>query len=204
MQQAVESYIPNASSHPAEARRELGALEARFIQNWAALARAFGMDPMLGRIHALTYLSDAPVTAGHVAVALGVDEAQALSWLEELAGWGVIERAHGDAPDNGPAFEADADPWSWFLVTLKERGRREFGPLVEAIREANARAAEIERDCSEISAAQRARLQRIARFTQFVEQIANLLETFAGLGAGPMMSTMRMVAKMRGPRLLRS
>ena len=54
------------------------------------------------------------------------------------------------------------------------------------------------------SAAELRRIERIARFTQFVEQIAGLLETFASVGAGPVMSALRMVAKMRGPRLVRA
>ncbi len=201
MQQATGSYAPVGDSQHdgrTESLHQVGALEARFIQNWSALARAFGMDPMLGRVHALCYLSDEPVTPLHVGAAIGIGTDQARHWLEELHGWGVLEAR--DSEEHGTAYLADADPWSFFLTTLKERGKREFGPLMRSIREAAEQAERLSRSSG---GPQRTRLQRIARFTQFVEQIANLVESFASLGAGPMLTAMRMVAKMKGPRLLR-
>ena len=47
------------------------------------------------------------------------------------------------------------------------------------------------------------RIQRIGRFTDFVEQIAGLLESFASVGAGPVMSALRMMSKVRAPRVPR-
>lgn len=180
----------------------LSALEARFIDNWAGLARAFGMDGTLGRVHALTFVREEGLHATAVAEALGLEELEAARYLEELVRWGVVRKAsqHGVT-----AFHADGDPWSWFMTTLKERGRREFGPLIDSIRDANLRAQELRVSLAPgSSAAELRRIERIARFTQFVEQIAGLLETFASVGAGPVMSALRMVARMRGPRLVRA
>lgn len=198
MQEATGSYAPVEHLRSAGQPQQLGALEARFIDNWSALAKGFGMDPMLGRIHALAFLSDEPIAAVHVAMAVGIGSEQADRWLQELAGWGVLEAI--DCDEHGTVFQADTDPWSFFLTTLRERGRREFGPLLCSIRDAANRAEELSKT---VSGPQRARLQRIARFTQFVEQIAHLVESFASLGAGPMLTALRMVAKMKGPRLLR-
>ena len=179
-----------------DAHSSLGSVEARFIHNWAGLARAFGMDPLLGRIHAVAFLAARPVSVSHVAELLGIGFAQAADGLEELERWGVVR---GLADDS---FEADGDPWSWFLVTIKERGRREFGPLLNAIREAHASARAVRKRLDPSSAEAR-RIDRIGRFSEFVDQIAGLLETFSSLGAGPMMSAMRMVSKVRAPRLIR-
>jgi hypothetical protein len=101
-------------------------------------------------------------------------------------------------------YEANSDPWSWFLVTLKERGRREFGPLIQGFRDANVRAQELRVSLHPGARSELQRIDRIARFSEFVDQIAGLLETFATLGAGPMMTAMRMVAKVRAPRFVRS
>jgi len=189
------------SSYPVAEEFSLGAIEAGFVQNWGALARAFGMDPVLGRVHAMAFVSSEPVTASSVARALGVDLDECARCLEQLEGLGAVcevDGAHGEL-----CFEADGDPWSWFLVTLKERGRREFGPLLRALREANAHAQLVRRSLPQGSKTEFHRIDRIARFSEFVDQIAGVVETFAALGAGPMMSAMRMVARVRTPRLVR-
>jgi DNA-binding transcriptional regulator GbsR (MarR family) len=199
MQQSTGSFVPVSSVSEPE-RPRLGAVEAGFIQNWAALAKAFGMDPMLGRVHALAFLSVESISAAEVGSALGLETAQAAAYLESLQHWGAVRAVDGG---HAPRFESDGDPWSWFLVTLKERGRREFAPLVQSIRDANRRAQQLRGTLGPGAQGELHRIQRIARFSEFVEQIASLLETFAGVGAGPMMSALRMVSRMRAPRLAR-
>lgn len=200
MQQSTGSYVP-VFADAAEERPRLGAIEAKFIQNWAALAKAFGMDPMLGKVHALAFLSVESVSAAEVGAALGIDGDSAAEYLGSLVRWGAVRAAQGAGVD--ARFESDGDPWSWFLSTLKERGRREFAPLVQSIRDANRRAQQLRATLGPDAQGELHRIQRIARFSEFVEQIAGLLETFAGLGAGPMMSALRMMSKMRAPRLMR-
>jgi DNA-binding transcriptional regulator GbsR (MarR family) len=189
------------SSYPPAGEHRLGAIEAGFVQNWGALSRAFGMDPILGRVHALAFLSTEPVSARHVARALGLDSDESKSCLEQLEAFGAVREI--ECTDGELLFEADGDPWSWFLLTLKERGRREFGPLLRAIREANSHAQQLRRSSPAVSKGELHRMERIARFTEFVEQIAGVVETFAALGAGPLLSAMRMMARVRAPRLVR-
>jgi DNA-binding transcriptional regulator GbsR (MarR family) len=160
------------------------------------------MDPVLGRVHALAFLSAEPVSATLVSETLGLDADETASCLENLERWGAVRELTDDDSEER-LFEANGDPWSWFLVTLKERGRREFGPLLQGFREASARAQQLRGSLHPGAKAELQRIERIARFTEFVDQIAGVLETFASLGAGPMMTAMRMMAKMRGPRLAR-
>jgi len=199
----IESATTLMSSSPCRAPEgALSALERRFVDNWAGLARAFGMDGTLGRVHALTFVRDEGVHATAGSAALNLEDLEAARYLEELVRWGVVRKT---TLQGVTSFHADADPWSWFMTTIKERGRREFGPLIESIRDANVRAQELRTSLPPHSAPQELRrIERIARFTQFVEQIAGLLETFASVGAGPMMSALRMVARVRGPRLMRA
>lgn len=202
-QAAISSFPHLVTSASADATTHLSAVEARFVQNWAGLARAFGMDPLLGRLHAVAFLTAGPVTAATVAEVLGVSVEQAVHGLDSLVDWGVL-REVGEARSAGQRrFEAEGDPWAFFLVTLRERGRREFGPLVTAIREANASARALRRNLPQGSHVEQRRIDRIHSFSDFVEQIASLLETFASLGAGPLMGALRMASKVRAPRLLR-
>jgi DNA-binding transcriptional regulator GbsR (MarR family) len=173
-------------------------VETGFIQNWAALARCFGMDPMLGRVHALAFLSAEAMSASAISAALDIDDDDALAYLESLERWGAVRLVEVDGENR---FEADGDPWSWFMHTLRERGRREFAPLLKAIREANSSAQVVRRSLPPGARNELHRIDRIARFSEFVDQIAGLLETFASVGAGPLMGALRMVARMRGPKL---
>jgi len=202
-QAAVSSFPHLVTSAPADAATHLTAVEARFVQNWAGLARAFGMDPLLGRLHAVAFLSAGPVTAGSVAEVLGVSVEQAVHGLDGLVDWGVLREVGEARSEARRSFEAEGDPWAFFLVTLRERGRREFGPLVSAIREANASARALRSSLPHGAHEEQRRIERIHRFSDFVEQIAGLLETFASLGAGPLMGALRMASKVRTPRLLR-
>jgi DNA-binding transcriptional regulator GbsR (MarR family) len=184
-----------------EEPRQLGTVEAGFVQSWAGLAQAFGMDSMLGRVHALAFLSPDSMSATEVALALKLSPEQAASYLESLSRWGAVREIEGT--DDEPRFEADGDPWSWFLATIKERGRREFAPLVQSIRDANRHAQQLRTTLAPGAHEDLHRIQRIARFSDFVEQIAGLLESFASVGAGPVMSALRMMSKVRAPRVPR-
>lgn len=195
MEQVAGSYV-GGSERPAErsAPRWLGPVEHGFIQNWAALARSFGMDPMLGRVHALAFLSMEAMSAAEIAAALDIDDEDSSAYLESLSRWGAVR---GVELDGERRYEADGDPWAWFMRTLRERGRREFAPLLQSIREANSRAQQLRRELHPGARSELHRIDRIRRFSEFVDQIASVLETFANVGAGPVMGALRMMSKMR-------
>ncbi len=164
---------------PEEEDRPLS-LQARFVDNWAGLARVFGMDARLGRVHAVVYLASEPITCGQVASSLNMDAAECQQLLDELGSWGVVDKT-----DAG--YEAERDPWTWFMVTVRERTKRELLPIVESIREVEELA---------IAQGPGSRAERIGRFTRFVEQLSVLIETFASLGAGPMGGLLRMATRL--------
>ena len=185
-----------------EEPRHLGTVEAGFVQSWAGLAQAFGMDSMLGRVHALAFLSPESMSANEIALALKLSDEQAATYLDSLVRWGAVREVQS-ADQDEIRYEADGDPWSWFLATIKERGRREFAPLVQSIRDANRHAQQLRTSLPPGAHEDLHRIARIARFSDFVEQIAGLLESFASVGAGPVMSALRMMAKVRSPRVPR-
>ena len=201
MQQGTGAHVAISDRLCGNRSPRLSTVEASFIENWGALAKSFGMESVLGRVHALAFLSTEPVCAAQVAETLGLALDESVSSLERLRNWGAVRAL--DSADDEPWFEANCDPWSWFLATLKERGRREFGPLIQNFREANHRAQQLKRTLDSSSREELQRIERIARFSEFVDQIAGMLETLATLGAGPVMTAMKMVSKMRAPRFAR-
>ena len=169
-------------------------VEDRFIENWGQLAESIGMEERMGRIHAVLYLGNAPLTTRAIADYLEIDLQDCADDLETLISFGVAHEVSSDAGD--AVYEAERDPWSWFLVTVRERARREFSPLLASIRAVNTLAQEAKSAQSVRNDPERAaRIERIGRFTHFVDQMASLIEMFSSMGAGPLMATMRIAAK---------
>ncbi len=168
-------------------------IEDRFIDNWGRLAEGFGMQSNVGRVHAALYLADGPVGLHEVAADLSMELEQCSEHLQTLVSLGVV-RSHGD---DAESFVAERDPWSLFMTTVRERARREFTPLLASVRAVNALAHEA-KSATHVRTDKRrsARMERIAHFTSFVDQVAGLLETFSSLGAGPLAATMRLASKL--------
>ncbi len=165
-------------------------LQDRFIENWGNMAHAFAMDRTMGRIHALVYVSVEPVSAPTVALRLAMTDETVQPHLDTLADWGLV-RAVNHLGDGVPHFIAELDPWAWFLKTIRERRRRELMPVQDAVRTVAVQAQHLRAG----DAHARATLERIERFTSFIEDFSKLVDTFVSLGAGPMVKVMRTFAK---------
>jgi DNA-binding transcriptional regulator GbsR (MarR family) len=198
MQSAVsfDSYRPIAPVATAtHAASHFHGVEGRFIENWAQLAQSIGMDDALGRVHAALYLSGTPLSAGEVADHLSADLDLCVEHLQTLVAFGA---AHSEAREDGICvFVADCDPWSWFMKTVRARARREFTPLLASIRAVNVLAQEARAaHACRLDPERSARIERIGRFTSFVDQVSGMIETFASLGSAPLLATMRMASKL--------
>jgi DNA-binding transcriptional regulator GbsR (MarR family) len=171
-----------------------------FIDCWASMAGSFAMDRAVGRVHALVYISLEPIDLDMIALRLASTEAACEPHVEHLLEWGLIRIAdHG--PDGKPRYQAEQDPWSWFLRTIRERHSREFVPLQRAVRDVCALA-------RQMSAAGRddtltRTLERVERFTRFIEEFSRLIDAFVNLGAKPMAAVLKTVARLM-PRSARA
>ncbi len=169
-------------------------VEDRFIENWGHLAEGFGMEEGVGKVHAVLYLASAPLGGAAIAEHLDIDEETCCEHLDTLVSFGIVHERGEEAGEQ--VFEAERDPWSWFMLTVRERARREFSPLVASIRAVNTLAQEAKSAPHVRGDRQRiARIERIGHFSHFVDQVSGLLEMFSNLGAGPLVATMRMAAK---------
>jgi len=66
-----------------ETRRDI---EDRFINEWGLLANAWGVSPLLGRIHGLLLLVGRPMTAEEVCERLDISRASASVQLNAILG----------------------------------------------------------------------------------------------------------------------
>ena len=175
----------------------LRSLEDPFIENWGTIADAFGMRRGTGRVHALVYLSLEPLCSARIAERLDIHIDQAEAHLRQLCAWGVV---HGTDSVVGGArrrvYDAERDPWTWFLQTLRERRHREFIPLLMSVRNVSDYSSEL---LQSIDPAERERLAqlhlRIARFGAFFEELAQLIDAMTRLGKGPLFKALKMASR---------
>jgi DNA-binding transcriptional regulator GbsR (MarR family) len=176
----------NGGGAPGQER--LSAAEHTFIDNWGRLAKAFGMERDLGRAHALIYIALEPPDDAMVAARLGLPLEEAARHVDELVTWGVV---HGNVVGNARYYATNHDPWVWFLQIVAERHRREFHPVLHAMRQT----VEAVRTLDASSPASRELRHRAERFTTFVEDLSSLIEVFIRLGSKPMAAVLKTLAK---------
>src|ERR1700746_2905131 len=104
-------------TQPTDVRRQI---EDRFINEWGLLANAWGVSPLLGRIHGLLLLMGRPMTAEEVCERLDISRAPA---------WGRARRMCRPA-DRRQHSLAEPEPWTWFRRAVRVRKEREFDPVI--------------------------------------------------------------------------
>lgn len=104
----------------------------RFIELWGQMGSLWGLNPSLARIHALLLLADRPASLDAVARELAISRGNASMCLKELRRWGVVRRVKkpGERKDY---YLSEPDVWKMFFAIARERKRREFDPLLEAL-----------------------------------------------------------------------
>ncbi len=109
-----------------------------FILHWGEMGTHWGASRSVAQIHALLYLSDAPLDAEAITVALGLARSNVSTALKELQGFGIVKRIHipGDRRDY---FTAETDLWDLFMAITAERKRREIDPTIAKLAELKAR-----------------------------------------------------------------
>jgi DNA-binding transcriptional regulator GbsR (MarR family) len=146
-------------------------IEDRVLQEWAELATAWGVSPVLGRIHGLLILSGQPMTAEEICERLQISRASASVQLNAILDWGLARRLFVPG-DRRQYYQGDQDHWSWFRRAAIVRKRREFDPVVDRLGEA--------------LAASRAAAADDPELADFSERLANLhgfvSELFRGVG----------------------
>jgi DNA-binding transcriptional regulator GbsR (MarR family) len=168
-------------------------IQDQFIENWARMASAFAMERMTGRVHALLYISEDPIDLSRIAYRLSSTEEACRDHLELLDTWGLV-RVVGHGPNGSALYEAEQDPWAWFLRTIQQRHRRDFTPLQASLKNV-LQAAKALRDATRDPAA-RATYDRIERFNRFIDEFSRLIDAFVGMGAGTMAVLLKTVAKL--------
>lgn len=100
-----------------------------FILHWGEMGTQWGVNRSVSQVHALLYLSDAPLTADAIVDALSLARSNVSTALKELQGYRIVRRVHveGDRRDH---FVAETDLWDMLMRIVEERKRREIDPTI--------------------------------------------------------------------------
>lgn len=106
---------------------------AKFVLHWGDLGSQWGVNRSVAQIHALLYITEAPLTAEAIANTLEFARSNVSNSLKELMSWRLIERVpvRGDRRDH---FTAESDIWEMAIRIAAGRKTREIDPAEAALR----------------------------------------------------------------------
>ncbi|WP_041637943.1 MULTISPECIES: MarR family transcriptional regulator [Maricaulis] len=106
----------------------------RFVVHWGEMGSRWGVNRSIAQIHALLYLTDAPLHAEDISEVLQIARSNVSNSLKELQGLALVRREHvlGDRRDH---FTATHEPWDMLMAIAEARKQREIDPLIEILRE---------------------------------------------------------------------
>src|SRR5499425_2244180 len=119
---------------PQQSRSKLTPVAQKFILHWGEMGTKWGINRTVAQIHALLFISPAPIPADDIAETLAVARSNVSTSLRELQGWGIVRVVHvlGDRRDH---FETAKDVWEIFRTVSGERKRREIDPTLRVLAE---------------------------------------------------------------------
>jgi DNA-binding transcriptional regulator GbsR (MarR family) len=164
--------MARAADPTASPRREI---EDRFVSEWGLLASAWGVSPLLGRIHGLLLLAGRPMTAEEVCERLNISRASASVQLNAILGWGLARRMYLPG-DRRQHYLAEPEPWTWFRRAVRVRKEREFDPVIAGLDDATAQAQRSAQATGDADLADEA--ERLSYLLKFVHLFFGGIETF--------------------------
>lgn len=104
----------------------------QFILYWGDMGSQWGVNRSVAQIHALLYLSPAPMNAEQISDELGIARSNVSNSLKELVSWKLIRRVP-IAGDRREHFAAEVDVWEMAIRIVQGRKEREVDPAIDAI-----------------------------------------------------------------------
>jgi DNA-binding transcriptional regulator GbsR (MarR family) len=146
----------------------------QFVEHWGMMARAWGINPSMGELFALLYISGSLWTAEALKERLDVSRGNVSMNLRELMAWGVVHKVHRPG-ERREFYRAETDVWTLFRRILSERKRRELDPTRVVLERT---VALLER-APDADSARRDRIASLRRFFEQINSLATRLLTLA-------------------------
>ncbi len=104
----------------------------QFVEHWGMMARAWGINPTMGELFAILYITGTDWTAEELRSWLHVSRGNVSMNLRELMAWGVVRKLHRPG-ERRELYQAETEVWTLFRRILKERKRRELDPTLSVL-----------------------------------------------------------------------
>lgn len=113
---------------------ELNEAKEKFIQAWGTFGSQWGINRAMAQIHALLLMSDEPKSAEEIMEELNISRGNVNMNVRELISWGIVHKVlkYGERKE---FFQAEKDIYKAAVQIMKERRRRELGPVLELLGE---------------------------------------------------------------------
>ena len=106
-----------------------------FIDGMGTVGEFWGIAPAMGRIWAVLYLNQDPMTMDGVVTAVGITKGHASTNLRALLRLGLITKSWRPG-DRKEYYSPQADLWEFARSILKERQKQEFDQALASTRKA--------------------------------------------------------------------
>ena len=112
-----------------------GFLKAKnsFVDRMGQLASEMGLNPAVGSIYSLLYMSDSPLSLGEICEACGMSKGNASMNVRELERWGAVRKMPVRG-DRRSFYEANLDVIGIIRSRLKEGLERRLGQAQSALK----------------------------------------------------------------------
>jgi DNA-binding transcriptional regulator GbsR (MarR family) len=142
-----------------------------FVEHWGMMARAWGINPTMGELFALLYITGTDWTADDLKEWLKVSRGNVSMNLRELLAWGVVRKLHRPG-ERRELYRAETEVWTLFRRILRERKRRELDPTLTVL-DRISRLSETEPGLQDLGA----RVESLRHFFELVDALASRLLT---------------------------
>ena len=166
---------------------KLTATMHRCVLHWGEMASRWGISRSVAQIHALLFLSPAPLTADDIAETLNVARSNVSVSIKELQAWELVSVTHvlGDRRDY---FQAKKDIWEVLTTIVDGRKRREIDPTVQLLRECTEESKHDAETPDEVK-------QRLTSMLEFLEEMSGWYDQIRGMPRPTLLKLMRMGAR---------
>ena len=90
----------------------------QFVEHWGMMARAWGINPTMGELFALLYITGTDWTAEELRSWLHVSRGNVSMNLRELLAWGVVRKLHRPG-ERRELYRAETEVWTLFRTNLE-------------------------------------------------------------------------------------
>ena len=161
----------------------------KYILHWGEMGTRWGVNRTVAQIHALLFLSSAPLNAEDITETLSVARSNVSTSIKELQSWKLIKTVHllGDRRDH---YETMKDPWELFYTIMEGRKQRELDPTMSVLRECVLDSEEDRQTPAEVK-------QRIKDVLEFMETLDTWHNQIKGLPKSTLLKLIKLGAKVQ-------